>query len=71
MVGDYIMLFVGVECSFVIVLCSGCIDVGMIIDLMVLCFVYSGEVCVLFDLCMLENMCVVLGGLYLVVCLYL
>lgn len=64
------MLLVGVDVSFIVVIKQGCIDVGMMIELMVFVFEKMGDVKVLVDLCMLDGMCVVFGGIYLVVSLY-
>lgn len=49
---------------------QGCIDVGMIIELIVLFLFKIGDVQVLVDMCIVEGMVKVFGGLYLVFSVY-
>lgn len=69
--GDYTMLPVGAERSFVTALRGGRIDAGMTTDPTVSRLVHSGEARVLLDLRTLENTRAALGGSYPAACLYL
>ena len=69
--GDYTMLPVGAEHSFVKALRSGRIDAGMTTDPTVSRLVRNGEARVLLDLRTLEGTRAALGGPYPAACLYL
>ncbi|MEV8469997.1 ABC transporter substrate-binding protein [Ralstonia sp. UNC404CL21Col] len=69
--GDYTMLPVGADRSFVTALRNGRIDAGMTTDPTVTRLVHSGEARVLLDLRTLESTRAALGGPYPAACLYL
>ncbi|KHK49110.1 nitrate ABC transporter substrate-binding protein [Ralstonia sp. A12] len=69
--GDYTMLPVGAERSFISALRNGRIDAGMTTDPTVSRLVRNGEARVLLDLRTLENTRAALGGSYPAACLYL